>query len=152
MCERRRSPLPSQSTTSGRIAREDIREPGKDENDVTNGSQPTAPAYAENQDRNHDPSRVASAQRAIVALTEILENSVDLLGATLREEAARIPGRLMHPAAGFLSAAVGASFLTAAAALYLRELFGGWPLSFLALGALYLLAAVVVWSPGPDRK
>jgi hypothetical protein len=43
-------------------------------------------------------------------------------------------------------------FLTAAAALYLRDLFGGWPLSFLALGAFYILAGVVVWKPGRARQ
>ncbi len=120
---------------------------------MTSGSQATAaPAYPANEDPKLDVSRLASAQRAIVGLTEILENSVDLLGATLREEAARIPGRLIRPAAGILTTAVGASFLTAAAALYFRDLFGGWPLSFLALGAFYVLLGVVAWKTGRSSQ
>ena len=91
---------------------------------------------------------LASARRAVVGLTEIFEDSVDLLGATLREEAARIPGLLFRPAAGILAAAAGAVFLTAAAAFYFRDLFGGWHLSFLVLGAFYVLLGVVVWKAG----
>jgi len=120
---------------------------------VTNGSQPAAaPGFPENEDPTLDVSRLASARRAVVGLTEIFEDSVDLLGATLREEAARIPGLLFRPAAGIFAAAAGAVFLTAAAALYLRDLFGGWPLSFLALGAFYLLSGVVVWKLGRTRR
>jgi hypothetical protein len=57
-----------------------------------------------------------------------------------------------HPTAGFLSLAIAGSFLTAAAALYLRDLFGGWQSSFLSLGALYPLAPLVFWNRGPGRK
>jgi len=119
---------------------------------VTNGSQvAAAPAYPANEDPKLDGSRLASAQRAVVGLTEILEDSVDLLGATLREEAERIPGRLIRPAVGIVSALAGVSFLTAAAALYCRDLFGGWPLSFLALGAFYVLLGVLVWKTDRTR-
>lgn len=122
-------------------------------NDVTNGSQPAeAQVYAANEDPKLDVSRLASGQRAVVGLTEILEDSVDLLGATLREEAARIPRLLIRPAASILSVAVGALFLTASAALYFRDLFGGWSWSFLALGAFYVLLGVVVWKSGRARQ
>jgi len=120
---------------------------------VTKASQAAAvPAYPANEDSRPDSSRLASAQRAVVGLTEIVEDSVELLGATLREEATRIPGLLIRPAAGILSAAVGAGFLTASAALYFRDLFGGWPWSFLALGAFYVLMGVVVWKSGRARQ
>jgi hypothetical protein len=119
---------------------------------VTDGSQAAGPIDVENQDPERDLSRVASAQRAILTLTEILEDSVELFGATVREEARRIPGRFLHSAAAFLSVGMGALFLTAAAALYLRDLFGGWHLSFLSLGALYVLVALVFWNRRPDRR
>jgi hypothetical protein len=125
---------------------------GEGWNHVDDGLHETSPAYAGNQDLDRDLSRIASAQRAILALTEILEDSAELFGATLREEAARIPGRFVHPAAGFLADTVGASLLTAAAALYLRDFFGGWHLSFLSLGGLYVLVAVLVWNWGSARK
>lgn len=110
-----------------------------------------APAYPTAEVPKREISRLASVQRAILALTEIVEDSVDLLGATLREESAKIPGRLIRPVAGILTASIGASFLTAAAVLYLRDLFGGWPLSFLALGSFYLLLGVLVWKTGRSR-
>ena len=115
---------------------------------MTNGSQ--VADYPANEDPKLE-GRLASAQRAVVGLTEMLEDSVDLFGATLREEAARVPGLLLRSALGIFAAAGGTLFLTAAAALYLRDLFGGWSLSFLALGAFYILAGVVVWKPGRDR-
>lgn len=119
---------------------------------MTNSSQATAaPAYPATEDPKLETSRLANVQRSILALTEIVEDSVDLLGATLREEAERIPGRLIRPAVGIVSALAGVSFLTAAAALYFRDLFGGWPLSLLALGAFYVLLGVLVWKTGRTR-
>ena len=120
---------------------------------MTHSSQSAAsPVYPANEDPTFDGSRLASAQRAVVGFTEILEDSIDLLGATLREETARIPAVLLRPAAGLFAAAVGALFLTAAAALYFRDLFGGWAPSFLALGAFYVLSGVVLWKSGRDRQ
>ena len=120
---------------------------------MTKASQAAAaPVYRANEDSRPDASRLASAQRAVVGLTEILEDSVDLLGATLREEGTRLPGLLIRPAAGIVSAAVGAGFLTASAALLFRDLFGGWPWSFLTIGAFYVLLGVVVWKSGRARQ
>lgn len=119
---------------------------------MTTSSQVTdAPAYPTAEDPKREISRLASVERAILALTEIVEDSVDLLGATLREESAKIPGRLIRPVAGILTASIGASFLTAAAAIYLRDLLGGWPLSFLALGLFYVLLGLLVWKMGRTR-
>jgi hypothetical protein len=81
----------------------------------------------------------------------MLEGSIDLLGATLREEAASIPGLLLRTAAAIFAGIVGASLLTAAAALSLRDLFGAWPPTFLTLGALYAVSGAVVWKSGRAR-
>jgi Putative Actinobacterial Holin-X, holin superfamily III len=98
-----------------------------------------------------DVSRLAGARRAILGLTEILEDSVDLLGATIREEVARAPSLWVAPAVGLFSALAGAGFLTAAAAFFLRDLFGEWSLSFLALGAFYVVVGIVVWKSARRR-
>jgi hypothetical protein len=90
-------------------------------------------------------SRLAGARRAILGLTEILEDSVDLLGATLREEIERVPSQWVAPAVCLFSVLAGASFLTAAAALFLRELLGAWSLSFLLLGLFYAAVGILVW-------
>jgi len=92
-----------------------------------------------------DVSRLAGARRVILGFTEILEDSVDLLGATLREEIARAPSQWVGPVVGLASAMAGAVFLTAAAALFLRDLFGTWSLSFLALGVFYAGVGIAVW-------
>jgi Putative Actinobacterial Holin-X, holin superfamily III len=121
-------------------------------NDLTTSSQAVAPpVYPADKEPRLDGSRLASLQRAVVGLTEIVEDSIDLFGATVREEAARIPGALIRPAAGFLTVVVGVSFLTAAAAFYLRDLFGGWAPSFLALGTVYAVLGLVVWKTGGAR-
>jgi hypothetical protein len=98
-----------------------------------------------------DVSRLAGARRAILGLTEILEDSVDLLGATLREEIERVPSQWVAPAVGLFSVLTGASFLTAAAALFLRELLGGWAVSFLVLGLFYAAVGFVVWKSARNR-
>lgn len=92
-----------------------------------------------------DVSRLAGARRVILGFTEILEDSVDLLGATMREEIARAPSQLVGPLVGLASAMAGAVFLTAAAALFLRDMLGTWSLSFLALGIFYAGVGIAVW-------
>jgi hypothetical protein len=95
-----------------------------------------------------DVSRLAGARRVLLGFTEILEDSVDLLGATLREEIARAPSQWVAPVVGLASAMAGAVFLTAAAAIFLRDLFGAWSLSFLALGVFYAGVGIAVWKSG----
>lgn len=121
-------------------------------NDATTGSKAVAPpVYPADEEPRQDDSRLASLQRAVVGLTEILEDSIDLFGATVREEAARIPGALSRPAAGFLSVVLGVSFFTAAAAFYFRDLFGGWAPSLFALGTVYAVLGLVLWKTGHAR-
>jgi len=120
---------------------------------VTHGLQSaTSPDYPANEGPALDRSRLASAQRAVVELTEILEDSVDLLGATLREEAARVPVVLLRAAAVIFASSVGALFLTAAAALYLRDVFGGWAFESSGAGGVYVLSGVVLWKSGRARQ
>lgn len=114
----------------------------------------TGPVHPGNRDDSAvDGSRLAGARRALLGLTEILEDSVELLGATLREEVARVPSQWVRPAIGLFSALAGAGFLTAAAALFFRSLFGGWASSFLALGVFYVAVGIVAWksAPGGER-
>ena len=65
-----------------------------------------------------------------------------------REEIARAPSQWVAPVVGLASAMAGAVFLTAAAAIFLRDLFGAWSLSFLALGVFYAGVGIAVWKSG----
>ncbi len=86
------------------------------------------------------PARTALgvARAVVLSLTQMVEDSADLVSATVREELDRFRAELARGAMSAVAAVVGGSLLTAGLSMYLRELVGSWPLTLCLVGAFYL--------------
>jgi hypothetical protein len=71
-------------------------------------------------------------------LTQVVEDSTDLFGATMREELERFRSQTARLAVSGVAAAIGVCLLTAGLAIFLSDLIGSWSLTLVILGAAYL--------------
>lgn len=84
------------------------------------------------------------ARDVVLSLTQMVEDSAELVSATVREELHRFRVELARGAMSGVALVVGGSFLTAGLAMYVRELVGSWPLTLCLFGALYLGVAAAL--------
>ncbi len=78
------------------------------------------------------------ARDVVLSLTQMVEDSAELVAATVREELQRFRLEMARGAMSAVAVVVGGSLLTAGLSIYLRELLGSWPLTLCLFGALYL--------------
>jgi hypothetical protein len=83
------------------------------------------------------------ARDAVLSITQIVEDSAELVSATLREELERFRREAARGALSAAAALVGGSLLTAGLSMYLARLLGSWPLTLCLFGILYLGIAAV---------
>jgi hypothetical protein len=81
---------------------------------------------------------LAVARDVVLSLTQMVEDSAELVSATVREELHRFRVELARGALSGVALIVGASFLTAGLAMYVRALVGSWALTLCLFGAFYL--------------
>jgi hypothetical protein len=74
----------------------------------------------------------------LTSMTRLLEDSADLIGASMREELVRFRVELARHALAIAAIIVGALVLSAGLAMFLNQLLGNWPLTLTLFGALYL--------------
>lgn len=87
---------------------------------------------------------------ATLSLTHIVEDSTELLGATIREELARFRMETALHALSGVAVVIGGGLLTAGLAMYLNLVLESWPLTLVIFGALYLGAAFLLLRTGTD--
>jgi hypothetical protein len=78
------------------------------------------------------------ARDVVLSFTHMVEDSAELVSATVREELTRFRVEVARGAMSAVTVVVGGSLLTAGLAMYLRELVGSWPLTLCLFGAFYL--------------
>jgi len=83
-------------------------------------------------------STLGVARAVVLSLTQMVEDSAELVSATVREELDRFRAELARGAMAAVAVVVGGSLLTAGLAIYVRELVGSWPLTLCLFGAFYL--------------
>ena len=83
-------------------------------------------------------STLGVARSVVLSLTQMVEDSAELVSATVREELDRFRVEMARGAMSAVAVVVGGLLLTAGLAMYLRELVGSWPLTLCLFGALYL--------------
>jgi hypothetical protein len=84
------------------------------------------------------------ARDVVLSLTNMVEDSAELVSATVREELYRFRVDLARGAMSGLAVLVGGSLLTAGILIYLREILGSWPLALVLAGAFYLGVAALI--------
>ena len=84
------------------------------------------------------------ARDVVLSFTQMVEDSAELVSATVREELDRFRAEMARGAMSAVAVVVGGSLLTAGLAMYLRELVGSWPLTLCLIGAFYLGVAAAL--------
>ncbi len=84
------------------------------------------------------------ARDVVLSVTHMVEDSAELVSATVREELDRFRAEMARGAMSAIAVVVGGSLLTAGLAMYLRELVGSWALTLCLFGAFYLAIAAVL--------
>jgi uncharacterized membrane protein YgcG len=78
------------------------------------------------------------ARDVVLSLTQMVEDSAELVSATVREELDRFRAEMARGAMSAVAIVIGGSLLTAGISMYLRELVGSWALTLCLVGAFYL--------------
>jgi hypothetical protein len=84
------------------------------------------------------------ARDVVLSVTHMVEDSAELVSATVREELDRFRAEMARGAMSAVAVVVGGSLLTAGLAMYLRELVGSWALTLCLFGAFYIGIAAVL--------
>lgn len=87
----------------------------------------------------------------LTSMTRLLEDSADLIGASIREELLRFREELARHALAVTAIIVGSLLLSAGLAMFLNQLLGNWALTLTLFGALYLAIGIVL-QKGPRSE
>ncbi len=83
-------------------------------------------------------STLGVARDVVLSVTHMVEDSAELVSATVREELDRFRAAMARGAISAVAVAVGGSLLTAGLAMYLHQILRSWPLTLCLFGAFYL--------------
>ncbi len=78
------------------------------------------------------------ARDVVLSLTQMVEDSAELVSATVREELSRFRVEMARGALSGVAVVVGGALLTAGILIYVREILGSWALSLVLAGVFYL--------------
>lgn len=84
------------------------------------------------------------ARDVVLSVTHMVEDSAELVSATMREELTRFRVEMARGAMAAVAVVVGGSLLTAGLAMYVRDLLESWPLTLCLFGAFFIVVAVVL--------
>ncbi|MGH9324207.1 MAG: phage holin family protein [Vicinamibacteria bacterium] len=90
------------------------------------------------QEEERPRSALSLVRDVVQSLTHMVEDSTELVAATVREELTRFRVELARNAVAGVALLAGTSLLTAGLAMFLNQLLGSWPLTLSLFGALYL--------------
>ena len=93
-------------------------------------------------------STVALLRDVLLSLTRVAEDSTELVGASVREELARFRDEMSRHILALAAGIAGAALLTAGLAILLNQSLGNWWLTLSIFGALYLVAAIIIYVRG----
>lgn len=103
-----------------------------------------AASALERTDRRRSTASVV--RDAVLSATHIVEDSTELIGASVREELERFRADMARQALAIVAIVIGGGLLTAGLAMFLNQLVQNWALTFVIFGALYVAVAVVLQS------
>lgn len=83
-------------------------------------------------------STLGLVRDVVISFTRVIEDSTELIGASLREELARFRAELARHALALAALLAGAFLLAAGLAMFVSELLDSWPLTLVLFGAVSL--------------
>ncbi|HEY7698157.1 MAG TPA: hypothetical protein VIE88_07055 [Vicinamibacteria bacterium] len=84
------------------------------------------------------------ARDVVLSFTHMVEDSAELVSATMREELTRFRVEMARGAMSAVAVIVGGSLLTAGLAMYLHEFLQSWPLTLSLFGIFFIGVAVAL--------
>jgi len=97
---------------------------------------------AEAPSTGHGRSTLSLLKNVILDLTQVVEDSTELIGASVREELAEFRVDMARHALSLVAVVVGAALATAGLAMLVSGWIGSWPITLLLFGGVYLAIAV----------
>ncbi len=101
-------------------------------------------AFADSADTPSEGRRstLGLIRNVVVDLTQIVEDSTELIGASVREELAQFREDMARHALSLVAIIIGGSLATAGLAMLTSEWIGSWPVTLLIFGAIYVAFAI----------
>ena len=84
-------------------------------------------------------------RNVILDLTQVVEDSTELIGASVREELAQFREDMARHMLALVAVIIGGALLTAGLAMLVSQWIGSWPLTLLIFGAIYFAFAFGLW-------
>lgn len=88
-------------------------------------------------------STFALIRSVVMSMTHVVEDSTELVGASVREELERFRLEMARHALAIIAVVTGTSLVSAGLAMFLSELLGSWPLTLVLFGSVYL--GIALW-------
>jgi len=100
-------------------------------------------AFADSSDTPSEGRRstLGLIRNVVVDLTQVVEDSTELIGASVREELAQFREDMARDALSLVAIIIGGSLATAGLAMLTSEWIGNWPVTLLIFGAIYVAFA-----------
>jgi hypothetical protein len=97
-------------------------------------------------------STMALVRDSLLSLTHIVEDSTELVGASIREELEHFRVEMAKLSLALAAMIAGASLLTAGLAMFVSRLVGSWSATLVGFGVLYLGVGLALQrAKSPDK-
>ncbi len=110
--------------------------------------EPLSESYvaSEEESSKDRPLTLALLRNVVLDLTQVVEDSMELVGASVREELAEFRVDMARQLLFLVAVIIGGSLATAGLAMLVQRQIGSWPVTLLIFGAVYLsFAAGIHW-------
>jgi hypothetical protein len=92
------------------------------------------------------PSTLSLFRNVVLDLTQVVEDSMELVGASVREELAEFRVEMARQLLWLVAVVIGGVLATAGLAMLVQQWIGYWPGTLLIFGGVYLsFAAGIYW-------
>ncbi len=103
-------------------------------------------AASEEASSKERPSTLGLVRNVVLDLTQVVEDSMELVGASVREELAEFRVDMARQLMSLIAVVIGGSLATAGLAMLVQQLIGNWPATLIIFGVVYLaFAAGIHW-------
>ncbi len=92
-------------------------------------------------------------RNVVIDLTQVVEDSTELIGASVREELAQFREDMARHALALVAIVIGGSLLTGGLAMLVSGWIDSWPVTLLIFGAIYVaFAAGLRWGKPRENE
>ena len=104
-------------------------------------------AFAESGDAPPErrSSTLSLVRNGIMDLTQVVEDSTELIGASVREELAQFREDMARHMLALVAVVIGGMLLSAGLDMLVSQWIGSWPVTLLIFGAIYFAFAFGLW-------